>query len=64
MQLHNYIGQIIEFQPEDAVDDDRLRGTVLRVEDGVAIVQVQERNKAEPDIYRVTASQVTGTGFD
>lgn len=64
MQLHNYIGQIIEFQPEDSVDDDRLRGTVLRVEDGVAIVQVQERNKAEPDIYRVTASQVTGTGFD
>ena len=67
MQLNTLIGQTIEFRPDgddEGLDDDRLIGKVLRVEGGDAIVEVTERNDATPKTYRVTASQVTGTGFE
>ena len=57
MQLSEYIGQIIEFAPEGYLEDDRLEGRVLRVVDGVAIVDV------DGEEHRVGVSQVTGTGM-
>ena len=58
MQLTELIGQIIEFTQDGFLDDDRLEGRVLRVEDGVAIVVDSDGVE-----YRVSLSQVTGTGM-
>lgn len=63
MNLEEYVGQVIEFEAPDFIEDDRLTGKVTGVvPDGKGNWHLVV--KVGLETYEVYASQITGTGFE